>query len=64
MAEDAEAEYESCDECAGNGFVDCPSCGGYPDEDADEEDECEDCGGTGEVMCDNCEGEGEVLVNA
>ena len=45
--------YEPCDECDGNGNVTCSEC------DGEGEVGCWECDGSGKVSCDDCDGTGE-----
>lgn len=71
-----EGEYETCDDCNGNGNRECEECDGEgyneveltrPDgstSDITEEVTCEHCYGDGHIDCSNCDGEGEVYVES
>lgn len=58
--------YESdCDNCGGEGRVDCYRCDGSGEESCDNCDgngrlDCEECNGTGEMECNSCDGKGEI----
>jgi hypothetical protein len=43
---------ETCNECGGNGEVECYSCSGFGEEN------CSSCGGSGRLYCSSCGGDG------
>lgn len=57
-------EYE-CDECYGEGYVDCSACDGSGvviaerPNGSDIEVECDECGGEGRIECEYCDGSGQ-----
>jgi hypothetical protein len=57
-------DIETCDDCGGDGTVECGTCGGAGEQEVEQGEgmtECEDCSGTGTVECESCSGTGESL---
>lgn len=52
--------WDHCEECDGEGTLECPICEGVGFDEND--DPCEECGGSGQVECDVCFGTGQVEV--
>ena len=53
---------DSCDDCAGNGTINCDWCDGTGyniDNDNEDDEECSHCSGSGEDTCQTCDGNGE-----
>ena len=43
---------ERCEDCCGEGWIECYACG--------QDYECDECGGRGEWKCETCDGTGLV----
>lgn len=56
-----------CFYCMGDGYVECPECGGTGEKWPDSmnrgvlrglDQRCDECGGSGRVRCEECDGSG------
>ncbi len=50
--DDEDGNYEACDECSGEGKIDCYFCENYSGT-------CERCGGSEKLLCPACSGSGK-----